>query len=157
MFYNSLASKILDVPSFFWDSEPTLHPLYVAIRDYLEIEQRTRVLNERCRVFLDLSEFLSDAVADTKMSSITWIIIFLIVVSITVTVTEVGLRFALLRSKAPAPAASSSSASLPLPLALGLPNNVGLDDLRRWLGLMTEEQRRDVCGAPGRGFPFADL
>lgn len=90
------ASNILDVPNFFWDSEPTLHPLYAAIREYLEIDPRIKVLNERCRVFLDLAEILSDSVADSKMSAITWIIIILIIVSILVTVTEVTLRFAML-------------------------------------------------------------
>ncbi|KAL2210572.1 DUF155-domain-containing protein [Sarocladium strictum] len=92
----NLSSNILDVPNFFWDSEPTLHPLYAAIREYLEIDPRIKVLNERCRVFLDLAEILSDSVADSKMSAITWIIIILIIVSILVTVTEVTLRFAML-------------------------------------------------------------
>lgn len=92
------ASNILDVPNFFWDSEPTLHPLYVAIRDYLEIDPRIKVLNERCRVFLDLAEILSDSIADAKMSYITWIVIILIGVSIVVTVTEVFLRFIMLRN-----------------------------------------------------------
>lgn len=90
------------MPNFFWDSEPTLHPLYAAIREYLEIDPRIKVLNERCRVFLDLAEILSDSVNDAKMSAITWIVIILILVSILVTVTEVGLRFAMLeRSKKP--------------------------------------------------------
>lgn len=59
---------MLDVPNFFWDSEPTLHPLYYAVREYLEIKSRIQVLNERCRVFLDLAEILSDSIADNKMS-----------------------------------------------------------------------------------------
>ena len=59
---------MLDVPNFFWDSEPTLHPLYAAVREYLEIKPRIQVLNERCRVFLDLAEILSDSIADNKMS-----------------------------------------------------------------------------------------
>ncbi|TVY70051.1 Sad1-interacting factor 3 [Fusarium oxysporum f. sp. cubense] len=92
----NLSSNILDVPNFFWDSEPTLHPLYAAIREYLEIDPRIKVLNERCRVFLDLAEILSDSVADAKMSYITWIIIVLIIVSIMVTVTEVAIRFGML-------------------------------------------------------------
>ncbi|KAM4058073.1 ACR, yagE family protein [Hirsutella rhossiliensis] len=92
----NLSSNILDVPNFFWDSEPTLHPLYEAVREYLEIDPRIKVLNERCRVFLDLAEILSDSVADAKMSAITWIIILLIVLSILVTATEVGLRFGML-------------------------------------------------------------
>lgn len=59
---------MLDVPSFFWDSEPTLHPLYTGVREYLEIKPRIQVLNERCRVFLDLAEILSDSIADNQMS-----------------------------------------------------------------------------------------
>ncbi|KAG5988415.1 hypothetical protein E4U52_006596 [Claviceps spartinae] len=93
----NLSSNMLDVPNFFWDSEPTLHPLYVAIREYLEIDPRIKVLNERCRVFLDLAEILSDSIADAKMSYITWIVIILIVVSILVTMTEVTLRFVMLK------------------------------------------------------------
>jgi uncharacterized Rmd1/YagE family protein len=93
----NLSSNILDVPDFFWDSEPTLHPLYSAVREYLEIKPRIQVLNERCRVFLDLAEILSDSIADKKMTSITWIIIVLIVISIGVTCSEVLLRFSILR------------------------------------------------------------
>ncbi|SPQ17966.1 b0d58b2e-7087-4ed0-be9d-02893af75eb2 [Thermothielavioides terrestris] len=92
----NVSSNVLDVPNFFWDSEPTLHPLYVAIREYLEIDPRIKVLNERCRVFLDLADILADSVADAKMSNITWIIIALIVVSIVVTMSEVLLRFGML-------------------------------------------------------------
>ena len=92
----NLSSNMLDVPNFFWDSEPTLHPLYFAVREYLEIKPRIQVLNERCRVFLDLAEILSDSIADNKMSHLTWIIIVLIIISITVTCTEVFLRFGIL-------------------------------------------------------------
>ncbi|TAQ90154.1 hypothetical protein B7494_g1547 [Chlorociboria aeruginascens] len=95
--FKSRVDVNLYVPNFFWESEPTLHPLYFAIREYLEIAPRIKVLNERCRVFLELAEILSDNVADTKMSTITWIIIVLIIISIAVTVTEVGLRFAILQ------------------------------------------------------------
>ncbi|KAI9848262.1 MAG: hypothetical protein M1837_000526 [Sclerophora amabilis] len=93
------ASNILDVPNFFWESEPTLHPLYFAVREYLEIKSRIQVLNERCRVFLDLAEILSDSVADNKMSRITWIIIILIILSIAVTCSEVFLRFGILSTR----------------------------------------------------------
>ena len=124
---------MLDVPNFFWDSEPTLHPLYIALREYLEIKPRIQVLNERCRVFLDLTEILSDSIADNKMSrksalttikvqvymknclgvdfrvtGQTWIIIILIFISIIVTISEVILRFGLLSTR-------SSSESLAAP------------------------------------------
>ena len=93
----NLSSNMLDVPNFFWDSEPTLHPLYIAVREYLEIKPRIQVLNERCRVFLDLAEILSDSIADRKMSRLTWIIIILIVLSILVTTSEVFLRFGIVQ------------------------------------------------------------
>ncbi|KAL4936787.1 hypothetical protein BDV06DRAFT_204310 [Aspergillus oleicola] len=92
----NLSSNVLDVPNFFWESEPTLYPLYIAVREYLEIKPRIQVLNERCRVFLDLAEILSDGIADSKTSHQTWIIIVLIVISILVTTSEVFLRFGLL-------------------------------------------------------------
>lgn len=94
----NLSSNMLDVPNFFWDSEPTLYPLYTAVREYLEIKPRIQMLNERCRVFLDLAEILSDSIADQKMSRITYIIIILIIISICVTCSEVLLRFVILSS-----------------------------------------------------------
>lgn len=97
----ALASNVLDVPGFLWDSEPTLHPLYTAVREYLEIKPRILVLNERCRVFLDLAEVLSDFISDNKMSRITWIIIVLIGISILVTCSEVFLRFGMLSTRGP--------------------------------------------------------
>lgn len=93
----NLSSNVLDVPEFFWD-EPSLHPLYSAVREYLEIQPRVMVLNSRCGVFLDLAEILTDSIADTNMSRITWIIIWLIALSIFVTCAEVGVRFAILSS-----------------------------------------------------------
>ncbi|KAJ5405725.1 YagE family protein [Penicillium sp. CMV-2018d] len=94
----NLSSNMLDVPNFFWESEPTLYPLYIAVREYLEIKPRIQVLNERCRVFLDLAEILSDSIADNRTSHQTWIIIVLIIISIIVTISEVFLRFGLLHA-----------------------------------------------------------
>ncbi|KAL8716566.1 MAG: hypothetical protein Q9225_006115 [Loekoesia sp. 1 TL-2023] len=95
----NLSSNTLDVPNFFWDSEPTLHPLYHAVREYLEIKPRVQALNERCRVFLDLAEILSDSIADDRSSRLTWIIIVLILISIAVTCSEVFLRFGILSTR----------------------------------------------------------
>ena len=140
-----------------------MHPLYAAIREYLEIDPRIKVLNERCRVFLDLAEILSDSIADSKMSAITWIIIVLIIVSILVTVTEVVLRFAML-SKAPpdvnaatiAGAGSGPSHAVLVPSAPPLlldgagdqePGDDGLSDLEilaRALGIQSNASLSDV-------------
>lgn len=106
------------------------------MREYLEISPRIKVLNERCRVFLDLAEILSDSIADTKMSKITWIIIALIVLSILVTTFEVGLRFVILeREKNGGPNNNANGLSI---------------DSRNWTQLaeqMTKEDRLAVCGA----------
>ncbi|KAL1879345.1 hypothetical protein VTK73DRAFT_7182 [Phialemonium thermophilum] len=179
----NLSSNILDVPNFFWDSEPTLHPLYVAVREYLEIDPRIKVLNERCRVFLDLAEILSDSDADAKMSYITWIIIILIVVSILVTVTEVALRFGILAKgknaiadpgacgdhtgvNTPSP---TSSIDLPLlhrlgetsppftGLSIGPDGRVPLAELRAWSAALSEQERAAVCGTDVVGRTFAGV
>ncbi|KAJ9151876.1 Sad1-interacting factor 3 [Pleurostoma richardsiae] len=174
----NLSSNVLDVPNFFWDSEPTLHPLYVAIRDYLEIDPRIKVLNERCRVFLDLAEILSDSVADAKMSAITWIIIILIVLSIIITVTEVALRFGILskekgKGHAAAPGvtitATGTSSQAPSGGLRGLLDlrsaggksladaNITLEDLRLWAARLSEQERSAVCGADVVGKTFAGV
>ena len=129
---------MLDVPNFFWESEPTLYPLYIAVREYLEIKPRIQVLNERCRVFLDLAEILSDSIADNRTSrespspplpayhetntrkDQTWIIIVLILISIVVTCGEVFLRFGLLSTRQNATSTTSFAAHL-LSRALGAP------------------------------------
>ena len=49
-------------------SEMCIRDRYIAVREYLEIKPRIQVLNERCRVFLDLAEILSDSINDRKMS-----------------------------------------------------------------------------------------
>jgi hypothetical protein len=140
MLIPAIASNILDVPNFFWDSEPTLHPLYAAIREYLEIDPRTKVLNERCRVFLDLAEILSDSVADSKMSVITWIIIVLIIISICVTITEVALRFGIL-SKERANNGSGALTSGWMEAAA----NATVDELRLLATKLSEQQRSAIC------------
>ncbi|KAI0877643.1 hypothetical protein GGS24DRAFT_92044 [Hypoxylon argillaceum] len=154
----NLSSNILDVPNFFWDSEPTLHPLYVAIRDYLEIDPRTKVLNERCRVFLDLAEILSDSVADSKMSAITWIVIILIVVSILVTVTEVILRFTILSKER----GNNGGGAVSPGTMDGLPSilarsNYTLDELRLWGASLSDQERRAICGADYIGTTYAGV
>ncbi|KAK1755212.1 hypothetical protein QBC47DRAFT_383078 [Echria macrotheca] len=164
----NLSSNILDVPNFFWESEPTLHPLYVALRDYLEIDLRTKVLNERCRVFLDLAEILSDNVADAKMSKITWIIIILIVVSIFVTVFEVCMRFLILsREKGKGNGGPGNVIGgggggdthhvEPRGLeALGVTKNYTLEDLRLWAAALDEREKAAVCGGEFVGRTFAE-
>lgn len=105
------------------------------------------MLNERCRVFLELAEILSDSIADTKMSTITWIVIVLIVISIGVTVTEVGLRFALLEREK---GKGKGNANLGL---IGGPAVNG-----NWTRAdFSEPQLRGICGVEVIAKTFAEL
>lgn len=134
----------------------------MAIREYLEIDPRIKVLNERCRVFLDLAEILSDNQADAEMSYITWIIIVLIVISIIVTVSEVGLRFGMLsragkeRDEPPVNRDGLGNAIgggdaehielRSLARQLGVAGEITLEDLRLWTAALNERERAVVCG-----------
>lgn len=170
----NLSSNILDVPNFFWDAEPTLHPLYVAIREYLEIDPRIQVLNERCRVFLDLAEILADSVADAKMSYITWIIIILIVISILVTVTEVTLRFGILEKEKgkynngtsilgggqwlqPLSTSATTPPVAQIHRPVGEGTDLTLDELRAWAAQLDARERAAVCGSDMIGQTFAGV
>ncbi|KAF7543308.1 hypothetical protein G7Z17_g10835 [Cylindrodendrum hubeiense] len=135
-------------------------PLYAAIREYLEIDPRIKVLNERCRVFLDLAEILSDSVASAKMSAITWIIIVLIVVSIMVTVAEVAIRVGVLSKAKASPALLMTAPVIgvagdqvvPLPPSdlemlartLGLEANATVDDVREGIWALQKDSLRDA-------------
>ncbi|KAF6069122.1 hypothetical protein FOB64_003470 [Candida albicans] len=85
----NLSSSILDTPEFFWSMEPALHPLYNGVREYLELDQRVQVLNDRLQVFLEFIEYV-----DEKNSSrITWMIIAIITLSLSVSLFELSLNF----------------------------------------------------------------
>ncbi|KAJ2902461.1 hypothetical protein MKZ38_000590 [Zalerion maritima] len=160
----NLSSNVLDVPNFFWDSEPLLQPLYMAIREYLEIDSRVENINAKSLVFLDLATMLSDSVADTKMSNITIIIIVLIIVSLFVTITETSMRFNILqRNKdrhkgeesdplpggddmeqlfiGPAAATRGEAAKVKWML-----EDMTLGERVRWVSNLTTDEKETVCG-----------
>ncbi|CUM53590.1 uncharacterized protein AC631_00821 [Debaryomyces fabryi] len=84
----NLSSSILDTPDFFWSFEPALHPLYTGVREYLEIDQRVQVLNDRCKVFLEFLDIVSDSMNEKNTNRITWMIIVIIFMSLSVSVFE---------------------------------------------------------------------
>lgn len=109
---------------------------------------------------------LSDSVADSKMSYITWIIIILIAVSIVVTVSEVVLRFAMLQKSkgegevvgemnligSPVPELSAGTAAENgvredvLGDVKRLVEGMEMDELRRWRAVLSAEQMEGICG-----------
>lgn len=90
----NLSSSILDTPEYFWSVEPALHPLYSAVRDYLEIEQRVQVLNDRCKVFLEFTNIISDSINESSTTRITMMIMIIILLSLFVSVFEFVLEIA---------------------------------------------------------------
>lgn len=89
----NLLSNVLDTPEYFWSIEPGLHPLYTAVREYLEIEQRVEVINDRCKVFLDFFDILSDSLAEKQMTKITKLLIVAIGLSVIVSIFEIFIRY----------------------------------------------------------------
>ncbi|CAH6723761.1 sporulation protein Rmd8p [[Candida] jaroonii] len=84
----NLSGSILDTPNFFWDFEPALHPLYSAVRDYLDIDQRVQVINDRCKVFLEFSDIVNDSINEKNTSRITFMFILIIFLSLSVSLFE---------------------------------------------------------------------
>lgn len=84
----NLSSSILDTPNFFWSLEPALHPLYSAVREYLEIDQRVHVINERCKVFLEFLDIVNDSINEQSSNRIIWMIIIIIFLSLLVSIFE---------------------------------------------------------------------
>lgn len=89
----NLLSNVLDTPDFFWSLEPALHPLYSAIREYLEIDQRVEVINDRCKVFLDFFDIVANSIAEKNMNRITIMIIWVIGFGVIVSTAEIFIRY----------------------------------------------------------------
>lgn len=95
----NLSSSILDTPEFFWSFEPSLHPLYIAMREYLEIDQRVQVINDRGKVYLEFFDVCVGSVAERNMARVTWWFIFVIVLGVLFSVAEIFVRYVMIRSR----------------------------------------------------------
>jgi uncharacterized Rmd1/YagE family protein len=72
---------LLDTPEFFWEY-PELQDLYHSITNYLEIEQRTRLLTDKLDIIQQLLNMLAEEQNHKHSSTLEWIIIWLIAVEI---------------------------------------------------------------------------
>lgn len=88
----NLVSNVLDTPEIFW-SEPSLQSLYTAVKGYLEIRQRAKLLNDRCAVISDLLDMLREHMSNSHMVYLNWIVIWLIVVAVLVGLGEIGVKY----------------------------------------------------------------
>jgi len=74
---------LLDTPEFFWEY-PELQDSYRSITSYLEIEQRTRLLNDKLNIIQQLLSMLAEEQNHKHSSTLEWIIIWLIAVEIVI-------------------------------------------------------------------------
>ena len=67
-----LQGSVLDSPELMW-AEPSLEPIYTAVRSYLEMDQRVTLLTERLSVIGDLLAVLKDQVGTKHGEYLEWI------------------------------------------------------------------------------------
>lgn len=74
---------LLDTPEFFWEY-PQLQDTYHSIGNYLEIEQRIRLLSDKLDLIHELLNMLADEQNHKHSATLEWIIIWLIAVEIVI-------------------------------------------------------------------------
>lgn len=79
----NLHVNVLDAPEFFWEY-PEFDPLYKLTSNYLDLENRGQVLNQRLQVLHELFEMLGTELNNQHSSRLEWIIIWLIVIEVMV-------------------------------------------------------------------------
>ncbi|KAJ5907730.1 hypothetical protein N7495_000412 [Penicillium taxi] len=78
-----LQGSVLDSPELFW-AEPQLEPVYQAVRNYLEMDQRVNLLTDRLDVIADLLAVLKDQLTHRHGEYLEWIVIALVAAEIVV-------------------------------------------------------------------------
>jgi uncharacterized Rmd1/YagE family protein len=81
----NLHFDVLDTPEFFW-KYTELEPLYAMTANYLDVETRVEVLNQRLDVIHELFEMLGTELNHQHSSLLEWTIIVLIVMEVTLTI-----------------------------------------------------------------------
>lgn len=80
----NLHADVLDTPEFFWE-HVELEPFYSMTANYLDLETRVEVLNQRLDVLHELLEMLGNELNHQHSSRLEWTIIILIVVEVVLT------------------------------------------------------------------------
>jgi len=83
----NLHTDILDTPDIFWDEE-RFEPHYIRCRDYLDIDKRVDILNQRLGVLKDLYDLLQNTLNVNHGNKLEWIIIILILVEVLLELLE---------------------------------------------------------------------
>ncbi|KAK9839104.1 hypothetical protein WJX74_009646 [Apatococcus lobatus] len=84
----NLLSTVLDTPEFFWSAPDTMQALYKRVCEYVELDDRVEVLNNRFSVLQELLDMLRDHQNNFHTARLEWIVIWLIVVEVVVGLFE---------------------------------------------------------------------
>lgn len=83
----NLQWDVLDTPEFFWENLE-LEPLYSMVANFLDIENRVAVLNQRLDIVHELFEVLGNELNHQHSSRLEWFIIWLIIIEVVLTMAK---------------------------------------------------------------------
>jgi uncharacterized Rmd1/YagE family protein len=84
----NLLSSVLDTPEYFWSAPDNHQALYKRVTEYLELDQRISVLNNRFEVLTELLNIVREHENNLHIARLEWIVIWLIVVEVVVGLLE---------------------------------------------------------------------
>ena len=84
----NLLSTVLDTPEFFWSAPDSMQILYKKVCEYMELDNRVIVLNNRFQVLTEMLDMLRDHQNNSHTARLEWIVIWLIVVEVVVGLFE---------------------------------------------------------------------
>lgn len=84
----NLLSTVLDTPEFFWSAPDSLQVLYKKVNEYMELDDRVVVLNNRFQVLTEMLDMLRDHQNNSHTARLEWIVIWLIVIEVVVGLFE---------------------------------------------------------------------
>lgn len=87
----NLHQELLDTPEFFWEYSE-LEPYYHLVANYLDIQRRVNVLNQRLTVLKELFDMLNTEINHKHSNRLEWTIIWLIVIEVALAVTDILLH-----------------------------------------------------------------
>jgi len=88
----NLESFALDTPEFFW-KRPRYEPVYQMSVEFLDIQVRLNILNDKLNVVHELYEILSNELKHAHSSFLEWVIIILIMVEVLISILKDFLRW----------------------------------------------------------------
>jgi uncharacterized Rmd1/YagE family protein len=77
----NMHTDILETPKYFWE-HGDLTPVYVTTRNYMDIDQRVDVLNQRLQIVEDLFSVLHQELNSRNLRHLEWVVLCLVFVDI---------------------------------------------------------------------------